>query len=77
MFYINSKILSDKNIFSLINMNNVLILQMNFQEITDKILVFEVKVKKIKEYQIKKNYINHINRIRQIEVEEKLLVKNQ
>ena len=64
-------------IFSLINMNNVLILQMNFQEITDKILVFEVKVKKIKEYQIKKNYINHINRIRQIEVEEKLLVINQ
>ena len=58
-------------------MNIVLILQMNFQEITDKILVFEVKVKKIKEYQIKKNYINHINRIRQIEVEEKLLVKNQ
>lgn len=58
-------------------MNNVLILKMNFQEITDKILVFEVKVKKIKEYQIKKNYINHINRIRQIEVEEKLLVINQ
>ena len=64
-------------IFSLINMNNVLILQMNFQEITDKILVFEVKVKKIKEYQIKKNYINNIDGIRQIEVEEKLLVINQ